>query len=96
MAENENPQQPMPVLEHVAMIIDQMAAISWQKLGLQHDIMTGKLERNLPEAKIAIDLVAHLAGILDSGLDAEDRRRVQGLVRDLRFNYVQQNKEVGT
>ena len=49
----------------------------------------------MAEAKVAIDLVAHLAQVLESQLDEDDRRRIHGLVRDLRINYVQKNTEVG-
>jgi hypothetical protein len=94
MAEGEK--QAPSVYEHVMMMLEQMTAVSWQKLGLQPDIITGRLEQNLGEAKVAIDLTAHLAGVLEPGLDDEDKRRVQGLIRDLRVNYVQKNKEVGT
>ncbi|RYG47844.1 DUF1844 domain-containing protein, partial [bacterium] len=52
------------------------------------DIISGQVEENLGEAKIAIDLTAHLASVLEPQLDEEDRRRVQGIVRDLRVNFV--------
>ena len=59
-------------------------------------MMTGKVVQNIAEAKVAIDLTAHLAGLIESELDADDRRRIQGMVRDLRINYVQKAKELGT
>lgn len=87
--------EPISVYEHLVQITQAMATISWQKLGLQPDMSTGKLIQNLDEAKIAIDVTAHLAGVIETQLDADDRRRVQGMVRDLRINYVQKAKEVG-
>ncbi len=90
----DNVPTPQPsVYDLVMYMVDQWAAISWQKLGLQPDAMTGKVEKNLPEAKVAIDLTAHLAGILEAQLDDGDKRRIHGLVRDLRINYVQKNTE---
>ena len=56
-------------------------------------MITGKLDKNLAEAKVAVDLTAHLAGILEVKLDADDRRRVQSLVTDLRLNFIQKSKE---
>lgn len=94
MAQNEK--EAPTVYDHIAMFLEQMASVSWQKLGLQPDIITGKLEQNLAEAKVAIDLTAHLASLVESQLDEDDRRRVQGLVRDLKVNYVQRNREAGT
>ncbi len=96
MADNESqqPREPISVYSHITMILEQMAAISWQKLGLQPDIMSGAIHTDLAEAKVAIDLTTHLADLLESQLDDEDHRRVQGLIRDLRINYVQKNREV--
>ncbi|HEY0866582.1 MAG TPA: DUF1844 domain-containing protein [Fimbriimonas sp.] len=93
--ESAQPQEPVSVYDHLAHILDLMAQVSWAKLGLQPDIMTGKIETNLAEAKVAIDTTAYLANLVDSQLDEADRRRVQGLVRDLRINYVQKTSEVG-
>lgn len=86
--------EPLDVYAVVMGLLEQMAAISWQKLGLQPDIMTGRVESDMAQARVAIDLTAHLAGVLESKLDDEDRRRVQGLVRDLRINWVEKNTEV--
>lgn len=88
--------QSISVYDHLAMMIEQISAVSWQKLGLQHDTMTGLLAKDLAQAKVAIDVTAYLAGVLEPELDAEDRRRINGLVRDLRMNYVQKNTEVGS
>ncbi len=94
--ETTTPSEPISVYEHVAQILNAMATISWQKLGLQPDMMTGKVVQNVAEAKVAIDITAYLAGVLEAELDPEDRRSIQGLVRDLRVNYVQKAKELGT
>lgn len=90
------PQEPVSVYDHLGQMLDLMAAIAWGKLGLQPDIMTGRIEPDFAEAKVAIDLAAHLAEVIDSRLDQDDRRRVQGLIRDLRLNYVQKSKEAGS
>ena len=97
MADEEQPYptEPISVYDHLAQITQAMATISWQKLGLQPDMATGKLVQNISEAKVAIDVTAHLAGIIEPELDAEDRRRIQAMVRDLRINYVQKAKELG-
>jgi hypothetical protein len=88
-------QEPLDIYVVVMGLMEQMAAISWQKLGLQPDIMTGRVEQDMAQARIAIDLTAHLAGILEPKLDEDDKRRIQGLVRDLRINWVEKNTEVG-
>ena len=79
----------MSIYDILAILIEQVASVSWQKLGLQHDAITGKLETNYAEAKVAIDVTARLVQHLESQLDEEDRRRLNSMLRDLRVNYVQ-------
>ncbi len=93
---DDQPKSPPSVYDHATYMLDQIAAVSWQKLGLQPDMVTGKIEANLAEAKVAIDISAFLAGVLEAKLDDEDRRRVQALVRDLRINFVQKSKEASS
>lgn len=90
MAENET-KNPPSVYEIVSIFLEQMVQVSWQKLGLQSDPYSGKIEANLPEAKVAIDLVAHMASVVEGQLDDADRRQIHNLIRDLRVNYVQRN-----
>ena len=93
--ETQAPKEPISVYDHLVYLLDQMAGISWQRLGLQPDMVTGTLAADLDEAKVAIDLSAYLAGIVEPKLGDEDRRRVQSLVRDLRLNYVQRRQDSG-
>ncbi|CAN5635447.1 hypothetical protein BH11ARM2_BH11ARM2_28450 [soil metagenome] len=87
MTESQEGKTPS-VYEYAFMMFQQVAEVSWAKLGLTPDIISGKVEENLPEAKVAIDLAAYLASVLEPQLDDEDRRKVQGMVRDLRVNFV--------
>lgn len=91
--ESGAPREPLSVYAAIAMMVDQTASLSWQKLGLQHDPITGTLHQDLAQAKVAIDLTAHLSGLIESQLDEEDRRRIQNLIRDLRINFVERSKE---
>jgi hypothetical protein len=91
--ENSEQGQPLDVFDHAAQSLDVWAAIAWSKLGLSPDIMNGTIGMDLAQAKAAIDIAAYLAGVLENHLDADDRRRVQGLVRDLRINFVQKSTE---
>jgi hypothetical protein len=95
MAEDENelPKGPLSVYDFITVMVDQMAGFAWQKLGLQPDMLTGQIAVNMEEAKVAIDLTAHLASFIEPRLDEEDKRRILGLVRDLRINYVEKAKE---
>ncbi len=80
--------EPLSVYTVVMVLMDQIAELGWIKLGLHPDPVTGEVKADLEEAKVAIDLAAHLASVMESRLDDADRRQLQGLVRDLRLNYV--------
>ena len=90
---DNEPAGPLSVYTVLTFMVDQMAAIAWQKLGLQPDMVTGQIQADLDEAKVAIDVTSHLASFIEPKLEEEDRRRVHTLVRDLRLNYVHKAKE---
>lgn len=85
--------QPLSIYDFIAAMTDQTAAIAWQKLGLQHDLMTGQIHQDLEEAKVAIDLTTHLASFIEPRLDEEDKRDLHNLIRNLRINYVERGKQ---
>jgi hypothetical protein len=94
MAENETdkPTKPISIYDILAILIEQISSVAWQKLGLHPDQLTGKIDADLVEAKVAIDVTANLVLHLESQLDEEDRRRLHSLVRDLRINYVNKSQ----
>ena len=85
--------EPLSVYAVLATFVDQMSAIAWQKLGLQHDFITGKLEPDVEQARVAIDVVAKMVDLLEAECDEQDRRQLQSLVRDLRLNFVAKQKD---
>jgi len=96
VSEPQDEKKPLSVFDVIVIMTDQLSSIAWQKLGLQPDMMTGQIARDLPEAKVTIDLITHLAGIVDGRLDEEDRREMQKLVSNLRLNYVEKSKEASS
>ena len=83
----------LDVYESAAQMLDAWTSIAWSKMGLMPDIMSGTTEADLAQAKVAINVAAFLAQTVEAHLDEEDRRRVQGIVRDLKLNYVQKSRE---
>lgn len=94
--ETDAPREPLDTAALIAIMIDQLASVSWQKLGLQPDMAAGRIVKDLPQAKLAIDAVAALAELIDSKLDDDDRRSMQNLIRDLRLNYIEKGKEASS
>jgi hypothetical protein len=86
------PTKGLNVYDVIQVMCDQMAGIAWQKLGLQPDLLSGELKLDLEQAKVAIDLTTHLASFIQPLLDEGDKAQLQGLIRDLRLNYVEKAK----
>lgn len=82
--------EPISIYQMIMIMTEQMATIAWQKLGLQPDMITGQIAKNVEEAKVAIDVCTGLAAFLEPQLDEADKRRIHGLIRDLKINYVGQ------
>jgi hypothetical protein len=92
MSESQAP-EPVSVYTVIMTMVETMSTIAWSKLGLQPDLATGKLDKDLEQAKVAIDLTTHLASFIEPQLDDEDKRRIHGLIRDLRMNFVEKSKD---
>ena len=98
-AEPEEPQEqeefaglpPVDVYALLKSFIGLLGAHTWQWLGLVKNPVTGNIEKDLTQAKIAIDSISLMMGQLGDKLDASEQRELQGLLSDLRMNYVQQS-----
>jgi len=55
--ENELPKEPLSVYEFITIMVDQMAGFAWQKLGLQPDVMTGKIRPTMPSTMRIIPII---------------------------------------
>lgn len=90
---HETEVQPLDVHTVIMVMLDQMSGIAWQKMGLQPDAMTGKIHKDLNQAKIAVDVVANLSQFITPQLDETDKRDLTNLVSNLKINYVQKSAE---
>ena len=89
MSEDIQERQPPTIYDILGIVLDQLGGVAWQKLGLQPDMVTGKIEADLVQARVAIDVVTYISTVLEPQLDDDDKKQVQNLVRDLKINYVQ-------
>jgi len=93
---SESPSTPT-VYDHLLVMFEQLVVVAWAKLGLRHDPISGKLEPNLSEAKVAIDVVTFIGTQLEQQLEDEgDRRQIQNVMRDLKINFVQRSTAAGS
>lgn len=63
---------------------------AWQWMGLHKNPVTKKIEKDLLQAKLAIDTVVYLTDQVAPHISEEQRRAYRSLVNDLRVNFVQQ------
>ena len=92
MESESQDQQAIDVYTMLTAMVDQMAGIAWMKMGLQADLMTGKVEKDIDQARLAIDVVEDLCARIEPKLDEADRTQLQNLKRDLKINFVQQSQ----
>jgi len=63
-----------------------------QTLGLRTKPGTDKVETDFDQARVAIDTVGFFAEKLRLRMSEDEKRRLEGLVADLKLNYVRLTK----
>jgi len=66
-----------------------LASRAWVDMGLLADPLTGQVAKNLDSARLAIDAFEGLTKVL-KGARPEESRRLEGILTDLRLNFVRQ------
>jgi hypothetical protein len=69
-----------------------LAEKAWQTMGLRTKPGTDKIDTDFDQARVAVDTVAFLAEKISSRLPDDEKRRLEGLVADLKLNYVRLTK----
>ena len=82
---------PIDVYSLLGSFLGLLGAQAWQWMGLVKDPSTGKIEKDLVQAKIAIDAVAALAAQLEGKVSASESGELQAMLSDLRINFVRQS-----
>ncbi len=65
-----------------------VASSALVQLGEVPDPATGKIEENIPLAKHSIDVLSMVQDKVENGLDADEKRLLEGLLYELRMKYV--------
>lgn len=66
---------------------------AWQFMGLQLNPTTKKIEKDMAQARVAVDTVVFLTDQLGPHVTEEQRRSYRAIVSDLRVNFVQQSEK---
>lgn len=68
-----------------------LGAKAWQGMGLVPNPSSGKLEKDMADAKIAIDAFSALLDAMRPQMDAQARRDTEALLTTLRLNFVEKS-----
>jgi hypothetical protein len=91
--EQEAPLEAVTVLGIVEYCVTLLNAHAWQCMGLVMNPLTGKVEKDLEQARVAIDCVEALFSQVESRLPDAEVKRFRQLLTDLRVNFVQQSQK---
>lgn len=82
---------PVDVYSMIRYFISMLSVQAWQWLGLVKSPITGKVEKDLDQAKVAIDTISLLVGQMNGKLSQAEEAELRGALSDLRINFVQQS-----
>jgi hypothetical protein len=70
-----------------------LAAKAWEAMGLVANPMTNKVEKNMEEARLAIDAYAATFEVVRVRVEDRPRRDMETLLTTLRLNFVEKSGE---
>jgi hypothetical protein len=76
----------------LGLFVGLLAEKAWQTMGLRTKSGTDKIETDFDQARVAIDTVGFLAEKVQPHMPDGEKRRLEGLVADLKLNYVRLTK----
>jgi hypothetical protein len=95
-AENRQPEMvdiaSLNVYSLLSLFVGLLAEKAWQTMGLRTKPGTDKVETDFDQARVAIDTVGFFVEKLQSRLPDDQKRQLEGLVADLKLNYVRLTK----
>jgi hypothetical protein len=91
--EEQAPLEPVDVYGVVQYCISLLSGHAWQTMGLVMNPITRQVERDLKQARIAIDCVEALYRQIEPGMAEADARQFRQVLNDLRMNFVRQTSQ---
>lgn len=87
------PLEAISTRELLVWMLGVLGAKAWQGMGLVPNPGSGKIEKDMADAKIAIDAFAAVLDAMRPQLDAQARRDTEALLTTLRLNFVEKSSE---
>jgi hypothetical protein len=70
-----------------------MQAAAWQQMGKVASVVTGKMERDLDQAKNSIDMLEMIQRKTKGNLNEQEKKTLDHVLYELRMNYVDELKK---
>lgn len=90
--EGPDPVADFDVTAILRMTIGIMNEKTWINMGLLANPGSGQVQKNIPEARRGIDLIADLVKHLEPYAEPQEKRELQVLLQNLRINFVRQSQ----
>jgi hypothetical protein len=87
------PLEAVPTRELLVWMLGVLGAKAWQGMGLVPNPASGKIEKDLADARIAIDAFSALLEAMRLQLDEQARRDTEALLTTLRLNFVEKSSD---
>jgi len=85
--------EPIDVYGVLRYCIALLQGHAWQAMGLVPNPINNKIERDLDQAKVAVDCVAYLVQQLEPGAAPDELPGLRSLLSDLRINFARQRSQ---
>ncbi len=79
---------PLDVYGMIKWVLGLMASSAWQYMGLMPNPASGKIEKDMLQAKVAIDVAVFLGDKIANHLPEDERKNIRNLINDLQVNFV--------
>lgn len=77
----------LPVWQILPFFIHILDSVAWQKMGLVVNPMTQEIQKDLNQARVAIDLYEALLNQLGEQVDADTKTALKSRLADLKLNF---------
>jgi len=73
-------------------LVSSLSASAWAQLGKIASPLTGKVEKNMDQAKLTIDMLAMLEAKTTGNLTDKEQKMLEKVLFELRMNYIEEMK----
>ncbi len=81
---------PKDIYSTVQMMIASLGQQAWVNMGMQPNPLSGAVQKDLKQAKVAVDCVTALTEIIKDGLERQQQLELETLKQNLQLNLIQQ------